>query len=86
MRVAGVRIGDRIEELPAEILGRLVEVREHLGDRRRSREGAEEAVLVDAIVGEQRREAGAVVRLDRRREPREHVRKICHGPLLLWTG
>src|SRR5215470_6167983 len=53
VRVAGAPVADWIEELPAKILARLVEVRDHAGDRGCARIGAVEAVLVDAVGCEQ---------------------------------
>ena len=78
-RIAAAAVAQRIEELPAEVGAGRVEVGEHAGDGRRSGIGAVEAVLVDAVGGEQPGQSGAVVALDRRREPLEQLRKFGHS-------
>ena len=60
-----------------------MEVLQHVDDRLAALVFAEEAVVVDAVLGEQGRESRAVIGGDRRGETRQQVGKIGHGRLLL---
>ena len=78
-RVAAAAVAQGIEEVPAEARAGLVEVRNHLGDGGGSGVGAIKTILVDAVVGEQRRQSRAIIGLDCRRETLEQSGKIGHG-------
>ena len=64
-RIAGAAVAQGIEEIPAEVRAGIVEMLQHLDDRLAALVFAEEAVVVDAVLGEQGRERRAVIRGDR---------------------
>src|ERR1700745_3508848 len=62
--MANGTIAERIDKLPEIVASGVVKALRHRSDRRPPGMGSKKPILVDAVLGEQRRQTLAVIRLD----------------------